>query len=127
MPTQDIQTQIRALEKKRFDCLIQKRFDEFSTMCDNNLRYVHTSGTVEDLTAFITNLRVGYYDYQSIDYDIVDIIDMKDCVIVIANLYAKLLVNNQPRTLQNRALSIWNKDNDQLKLMMYQSTAFGDE
>ncbi len=49
---------------------------------------------------------------------------MQDCVIVTANFHAKLLVGKQPRTLQNRALSIWKKQQDQLKLMMYQATPF---
>ncbi|MDV7495236.1 nuclear transport factor 2 family protein [Acinetobacter baumannii] len=119
-----MEEQVREMEKQRFNSLINKQYDHFAAMCDQNLRYVHTSGTVDDLSAFMNKLQAGYYDYQHIDYDIINVVDMQDCVIVTANFHAKLLVGKQPRTLQNRALSIWKKQQDQLKLMMYQATPF---
>ena len=116
--------QIKYLENLRFNSLIRKEYEEFSSLCDHNLRYVHTSGTVDDLSNFLNKLNSGYYDYQQIDYEIVDILEMQDCVIVTANFHAQLLVNNEPRSLQNRAVSIWRKHDDQLKLMLYQATPY---
>ncbi|ENW48662.1 hypothetical protein F917_02534 [Acinetobacter baumannii NIPH 67] len=119
-----MENQVREMEKQRFNSLINKQYDDFAAMCDQHLRYVHTSGAVDDLSAFMNKLHAGYYDYQHIDYDIINVVDMQDCVIVTANFHAKLLIDKQPRTLQNRALSIWKKQQDQLKLMMYQATPF---
>ena len=115
---------IRTLEKKRFQYLIDKHYQQFADMCDDNLRYVHTSGTVDTLSSFMTKLQAGYYDYQKIDYDIVDIIEMSDCIIVTANFHAQLLVDQEPRVLQNRAISIWKKQASQPKLFIYQATPF---
>lgn len=119
-----MEMRIREIEKKRFDSLIDKHYEKFANMCDTNLRYVHTSGTVDNLAAFMTKLRAGYYDYQHIEYDIDTVVEMQDCVIVTANFNAKLLINQQPRKLQNRALSIWKKEHEELKLLMYQATPF---
>lgn len=119
-----MENRVRELEKQRFNCLINKQYEQFAALCNEDLRYVHTSGTVDDLPAFMKKLQAGYYDYQDIDYDIINVVNMHDCVIVIANFHANLLVDGQARTLQNRALSIWKKQQEQLKLMMYQATPF---
>ncbi|OUY06239.1 nuclear transport factor 2 family protein [Acinetobacter populi] len=119
-----MEAQVRKMEKNRFNSLINKQYDHFAAICDQNLRYVHTSGAVDDLSSFMNKLQAGYYDYQQIDYDIVNVIEMQDCIIVVANFHANLLVDQKPRTLQNRALSIWKKEQEQLKLMIYQATPF---
>ena len=119
-----MEQQIRTLEKQRFQYLIDKQYQKFAEICEDNLRYVHTSGTVDSLTSFMNKLQAGYYDYQKIDYDIVDIIEMSDCIIVTANFYAELLVDQEPRVLQNRAISIWKKGTDQPKLFIYQATPY---
>lgn len=119
-----MEQQIRTLEKQRFKYLIDKQYQQFANICDNNLRYIHTSGTVDNLSSFMNKLNTGYYDYQKIDYDIVDVIEMSDCVIVTANFYAQLLVDLEPRVLQNRAISIWKKTELELKLFIYQATPF---
>lgn len=93
-------------------------------MCSEDLRYVHSGGTVDDLTAYIKKLKSDFYGYQEIELGIVSIIDMQTYVMVIGDLHAKLLVEGQPRTLQNRAVSLWKKGQDQLKFLMYQGTLF---
>ena len=115
---------VRELEKLRFNSLINKEYDQFSSICHEHLRYVHTSGTVDNLSSFMNKLKAGYYDYQKIDFDICEIIDFQDCVIVVGDFYADLYVNQEARKLQNRAMSIWKKEQDQLKLFIYQATPF---
>lgn len=120
-----MENQVIALEKQRFEYLINAQYDQFAAMCSEDLRYVHSGGTVDDLTAYIKKLKSGFYDYQEMCLDIANIIDMQTYVMVIGDLNAKLLVDGQPRILQNRAVSLWKKEHDQLKFLMYQGTPFG--
>lgn len=119
-----MEAHIRELEKQRFNYLINKQFDDFSALCHQDLRYVHSGGTVDDLPSYLAKLRSGYYYYQALNYDIANVIDMQAYVVVTGDLYAKLLFDGKPRTLQNRALSIWKKEGERLKFFMYQGTPF---
>ncbi|GAA4417039.1 hypothetical protein GCM10011450_10670 [Advenella faeciporci] len=43
-------TWVRELEKQRFNFLVNKKHDQFARLCNKDLRYVHTSGTVDDVS-----------------------------------------------------------------------------
>lgn len=118
--------QIKELEKQRFNHLINKEYEQFAAMCDPDLRYVHSSGAIDNLSSYMEKLNSGYYDYQEMDLDITSVIDMQDYVMVIGDFYAKVLVDGKLLDLQNRALSLWKRHHDHLKFMMYQGTPFND-
>ncbi|QMT40293.1 nuclear transport factor 2 family protein [Neisseria shayeganii] len=113
---------VRAAERQRADCLIQQRYAEFAAMCSPKLCYVHTSGTVDDLDALMGKLYAGFYVYQAIHYPIHEIRHLGTGILVRADFQADLLVDGQPRKLNNRAVSVWEIENGQLKLAFYQAT-----
>lgn len=116
--------QIQALEKQRFNHLINKEYEQFAAMCAQDLHYVHSSGTIDDLSSYMSKLTSGYYDYQEMSLDIASVMDMQDCVLVIGDFYATVRVEGELLTLQNRALSIWKKERDDFKFLLYQGTPF---
>ncbi|PNK59488.1 nuclear transport factor 2 family protein [Psychrobacter sp. FDAARGOS_221] len=115
---------INELEQQRFDYLINKQYDQFEKLCDPQLRYVHSSGKIDDLTSYMYKLRHGYYNYQDIRFDIDNVIDMGEYVMATGDLHLKLLAEDKPLSLQNKAISIWRKHEDGYKFLMYQGTAF---
>lgn len=115
---------INQLEQKRFNLLLNKQYDEFKAMCDDDLRYVHSSGGIDDLTSYMAHLESGFYEYKSMRYDIQNVIDMQDYVMATGDFYADILVDGKPKTLQNRAVSVWRKEGDGFKFLMYQGTPF---
>ena len=119
---QNWQETVRAAEQQRADCLINQRYEEFAAMCSPNLCYVHTSGTVDDLDALMGKLHSGFYVYQTIHYPIHEIRHLGTAILVRADFQADILVDGQPRKLNNRAVSVWEIENGELKLAFYQAT-----
>ncbi|MUG32345.1 MULTISPECIES: nuclear transport factor 2 family protein [Psychrobacter] len=119
-----MEQQISELEQQRFNYLLNKQYDEFAALCDADLRYVHSSGAMDDLSSYLQKLKSGFYEYQQLDYDINQVIDMQDYVMVTGDFYAQVLVDGQPISLKNRALCIWKKRGDEFKFFMYQGTPF---
>ncbi|WP_019672017.1 nuclear transport factor 2 family protein [Psychrobacter lutiphocae] len=115
---------INELEQQRFNFLINKEYDAFAELCDPELRYVHSSGKIDDLDSYLKKLKLGYYNYQDIRFEIDKVIDMGNYVMATGDLYLQLLADNEPLSLQNRAVSIWRKQGDTYKFLMYQGTAF---
>lgn len=117
---------ISELEQQRFSYLLNKQYDEFAAMCDADLHYVHSSGVTDDLFSYLQKLKSGLYGYQQLDYEIGKVIDMQDYVMVTGDFYAKVLVDGQPVSLKNRAISIWKKQGDEYKFFVYQGTPFSE-
>ena len=117
---------ISELEQQRFSYLLNKQYDEFAAMCDADLHYVHSSGVTDDLFSYLQKLKSGLYGYQQLDYEIGKVIDMQDYVMVTGDFYAKVLVDGQPVSLKNRAISIWEKQGDEYKFFVYQGTPFSE-
>lgn len=117
---------IEALEQQRFHYLINKEYDEFTAMCDAELRYVHSNGAIDTLDSYLQHLKSGYYEYQALSYDINKVIDMHDHVIATGDFFATVLVDGNLKELKNRALSIWKKEGSEFRFLMYQGTPFVD-
>lgn len=55
-------------------------------------------------------------------YTVSNVIDMQSYILVTGDLHIEVTIDGQARSLQNRALSLWKKEQDQLKFLRYQGT-----
>jgi hypothetical protein len=68
MPSPDADT-ILALEDRRFHALVANDLDTLDLLTAEDLRHVHSNGTVEDKAAFLGQLRDGsrrYREYRAL-------------------------------------------------------------
>lgn len=118
----DVIEQVKQAEKTRFQALMEKNYDAFEGLCDPELRYVHSSAKIDDLSSYMQKLKAAYYIFQTVDYQIEHIVEFQDTVLVFAQLDAQLLVQQQPMHLKNRTLSVWKKSAEGVRLFAYQPT-----
>lgn len=58
---------ISELEQRRYQYLLTKRYDEFTSLCHPDLRYIHTSGKVDDFLGYTGKCQAGFYQYSVAD------------------------------------------------------------
>ncbi len=114
------------MENQRASYLINKEYNKFAALCDPDLRYVHSNGDIDDLSSYLQKLQSGFYNYQEMTYTVDNVIDMQSYILVTGELHIELTIDDQPRSLQNRALSLWKKEQGRLKFLMYQGTPVSD-
>lgn len=113
---------IKEVEKLRFKALIDKDYQAFQNLCDESLTYIHSSGKQDNLFSYMEKLHNKYYVFNKVDYDIKNIVEFQDTILVFADLEANLLLQQQPMQLKNRTLSVWRKTINGMRLFAYQPT-----
>lgn len=114
--------QVKQAEKIRFQALIQQNYQDFEDLCDPELTYIHSSAKQDNLLSYINKLNNQYYVFRHVDYQIENIVEFHDTILVFAQLNADLLVQQQPMQLKNRTLSVWKKTATGVQLFAYQPT-----
>ena len=114
---------LSTLEQQRYQHLLNAQYDDFAALCHPQLRYVHSSGKVDDFAGYIGKCQNGFYQYQRADLDI-ERIDIFDGVATIfAELNSEFLAGEELKKLHVKIASVWVKHNDDWKFFAYQPTA----
>ncbi|MRJ76139.1 DUF4440 domain-containing protein [Aeromicrobium sp. SMF47] len=120
--TTNLETTVRTLEQRRFDVIVADDWDAFAPLCDAELRYVHSSGTIDTRESYLTKLREGFYDYHRIDSSIESMIVTPDLVLIRGTMYAELRAGDKEITVDNVIASAWVRRDDSWLLATHQST-----
>jgi hypothetical protein len=113
---------VKQAEQQRFQALMQQNYQKFQDLCAPELTYIHSSARQDNLSSYMTKLKNQYYIFQQVDYQIENIVEFADTILVFALLDAALLVQQQPLQLKNRTLSVWKKTPAGVQLFAYQPT-----
>lgn len=113
---------VKNAEQDRFQALAQQNYQKFQDLCDPELTYIHSSAKQDNLLSYMTKLKNQYYVFQHVDYQIENMVEFADTILVFAQLDAALLVQQQPMQLKNRTLSVWKKTPTGVQLFAYQPT-----
>ena len=54
------------LSKKKFDWLINKQYDSLSTLLDDKVQYIHSSGWTQNKKEVIDDIKSGKLNYQNV-------------------------------------------------------------
>lgn len=121
---QIIEQLIRSLENKRYDAIIAGDFDSFAALAHPDLIYTHSNGVVDTLESYLIKCRDGYYLYHMIEHPIDEIRIVGDVALVIGEMNGSITSAGVPKTLKNKCLAVWVKEDGHWKLSAYQPTPF---
>lgn len=114
---------IKSLESQRFQAILNKDYSTFRNLCHPNLHYMHSNGSADSLDSYIQKCETEFYQYQWIEHPIDKIEFHNNCAFVFGEMQAELLINNVPKRLDNKTLSIWIKDEISWKFYAFQPTS----
>ncbi|MET9259930.1 nuclear transport factor 2 family protein [Amycolatopsis sp. NPDC004079] len=125
MPTStiaQIEAAIRALEEDRYAAMASGDIDAFVALAHPDLAYTHSNAVTDTLDSYQEKLRSGYYVYHRIDHPIDRIITSGDTAVVVGEMHADITAGGTRKTLANKALAVWVRENDRWLLLAYQPT-----
>ncbi|WP_181779343.1 nuclear transport factor 2 family protein [Pseudonocardia pini] len=102
-----IAERIAALEYHRYDAVVNGEFETFEMLAHPELRYAHSSGTVDTLDSYLAKCRSGHLAYRAVDHAEEDIVVVGDCALVHGQLRAEIVVDGSPAHLSDQTLAVW--------------------
>lgn len=117
------EARIRELEDLRFDAVVAGDFDAFASYSHPDLRYTHSNAVTDTLEAYLKKCREGFYVYHSIEHPIDRIFFTVDTALVFGEMKADLTAAGTRKQLDNSSLAVWQRIDDDWKLLAYQPTA----
>ncbi|MFB6831108.1 nuclear transport factor 2 family protein [Streptomyces hydrogenans] len=126
-PTTDAEASIRALEDARYAAVIAGDVDAFTSLAHPELAYTHSNALVDTLESYQDKLRSGFYVYHRIDHPVDRIIVTGNTAMVIGEMHADITAGGVRKTLANRSMAVWIREQDRWLLLGYQPTVLPEE
>ncbi|MFC7791028.1 nuclear transport factor 2 family protein [Streptomyces cinereoruber] len=126
-PTTDAEASIRALEDARYAAVIAGDVDAFTALAHPELAYTHSNALVDTLETYQDKLRSGFYVYHRIDHPVDRIIVSGNTAVVIGEMHADITAGGVRKTLANRSMAVWIREQDRWLLLGYQPTVLPEE
>jgi ketosteroid isomerase-like protein len=125
--TTEAEATIRALEDARYAAVIAGDIDAFADLAHPDLAYTHSNAQVDTLDSYRDKLRSGFYVYHRIDHPVDRIIVTGDAAVVIGEMHADITAGGVRKTLANRCMAVWVRENGTWLLLGYQPTVLPEE
>ncbi|MEV6749353.1 nuclear transport factor 2 family protein [Streptomyces sp. WC2508] len=125
--TTEVEATIRVLEDARYAAVIAGDVDAFTDLAHPELAYTHSNALVDTLDSYREKLRSGFYVYHRIDHPVDRIVVAGDAAVVIGEMYADITAGGVRKTLANRCLAVWVRENGTWLLLGYQPTVLPEE
>ncbi|MEI7029346.1 nuclear transport factor 2 family protein [Streptomyces pratensis] len=118
---------IRTLEDARYAAVIAGDIDAFTALAHPELAYTHSNAEVDTLDSYRDKLRSGFYVYHRIDHPVDRITVVGDAAVVFGEMHADITAGGVRKTLANRCMAVWVRDNGTWLLLGYQPTVLPEE
>ncbi|KFU81872.1 conserved hypothetical protein [Amycolatopsis lurida] len=120
--TADIESTIRSLEEARYAAVIAGDADAFAAHAHPDLAYTHSNAVTDTLESYVDKLRSGFYVYHRIDHPVDRILVSGDTAVVVGEMLADITAGGTRKTLANKALAVWVREDGRWLLLAYQPT-----
>ncbi|WP_037363132.1 nuclear transport factor 2 family protein [Amycolatopsis orientalis] len=120
--TAQVEAAIRALEEERYTAMASGDIDAFAALAHPELAYTHSNAVTDTLDSYREKLRSGYYVYHRIDHPIDRIVISGDTAVVVGEMHADITAGGTRKTLANKALAVWVREDGRWLLLAYQPT-----
>jgi hypothetical protein len=114
---------VNQLHKKKFDWLINKKYDSLNWLLDEQAKYIHSNGWVQSKAEVIDDLKSGKLNYTSviIEESNVSYFD-KSAVVTGKGFFKGLMTDNTEFTIHLLYTEVYVKQKKQWKLVSRQAT-----
>ena len=110
------------MDQQRSQALLDGNIDEVQKYLGSSLHYVHSSGTDEDLSLYLSKLRDGFYQYQALEPSEQDFRRFGDTVVVNGVIRVHVIAGGADKDFTARYTQIWVMENNQWKMIGWQTT-----
>jgi ketosteroid isomerase-like protein len=118
----DAKAEIKKLEDRRFQAMIESDFDTLDKLLGDDLIYTHSTGQSDTRAEFIAQFKRGAFKYLKIDRPIENIQVYGDTVVVTGQTKMDALVEGKPRVLNGRYTNVWLRSPKGWQMVVWQST-----
>ena len=113
---------VLAAEDRRYQAMIDTDLGTLDRMLDDRLSYAHSSGARDTKAEYLEKVRTGYYDYLRIDHPVERAEVIGDTAMVIGRMTCDLTVQGILKTIDNLALAVWVRTDQDWRLLAYAPT-----
>jgi ketosteroid isomerase-like protein len=113
--------EIAALEDARYTAMLNGDVATLDRLLHPLLVYMHSSGVADGKASYISGLREGVWNYQHIERTDRKTVVQGSTALVFNRLLIKIKVRGVHKELDNRAVAVWIRDNDEWRLLGLQS------
>ena len=117
-----IKAEIKKLEDRRFQAMIDGDFDTLDKLLGDDLTYTHSSGQADTRAEYIALCKRGVFKYQKIERPIEEIQVYGETVVVTGHVKMDVLIDGNSKLLNSRYTKVWIKGAKGWQMVAWQST-----
>jgi hypothetical protein len=118
-----IKAEIKRLEDRRFQAMIDGDFDTLDKLLGGGLIYTHSTAQSDTRTEYLALCKKGVFKYLKIERPIENIQVYGDTVVVTGNVKMDAIVEGKPKLLNSRYTDVWIKGKKGWQMVVWQSTS----
>ena len=118
-----IRAEIKRLEDRRFQAMIDSDFDTLDKLLGDDLIYTHSTAQSDTRAEYLALCKKGVFKYLKIECPIENIHVYGDTVVVTGKIKMDAIVEGKPKLLNSRYTNVWIKGVQGWQMVVWQSTA----
>jgi ketosteroid isomerase-like protein len=118
-----IKAEIKTLEDRRFQAMIDGDFDTLGKLLGDDLIYTHSTAQADTRAEYLALCKKGVFKYLKIERPIETIQVYGDTVVVTGNVQMEAIVEGKPKLLNSRYTDVWIKGREGWQMVVWQSTS----
>lgn len=126
MPEQLFEQQIRALEDRRRQAMIDRDMDFLESIYTRDLTYSHSDGKSDSKSSYLKGMRAGTWFYRGFESREEQMRRVGDCVVINGLIDMDVVIRGEPMLLNSRYISVWKAGNNGWQMIAWQSTRYSN-
>jgi ketosteroid isomerase-like protein len=118
----DATADIKKLEDRRFQAMIDGDFDTLDKLLGDDLIYTHSTGQSDTRAEYIAQCKNGRFKYSKIERPIENIQVYGDTVVVTGHTKMDVIADGKPKVLNSRYTDVWIRSPKGWQMVVWQST-----
>lgn len=114
--------ELKAVEARFYSALLNRDVEIIADMMADDCTYFHSFGARDTRSSYLERLERGFFLYHELDVTQDKIIQRGDTAIIIGTMKGLVTAADTRCQLNNIRTSIWIKENDAWKLLLFQPT-----
>ena len=119
---QSVRAAITQLEGRRYAAMLAGDVRVLDDVLSERLVYGHTKGNRDTKKTYLDKLASGRLSYEVIEHPIEQILVTGDAAVVIGQMSATAIVDQQEVRMHNSAIAVWAFEGDRWRVLAYQAT-----
>jgi ketosteroid isomerase-like protein len=117
-----IRAEIKKLEDRRFQAMIDSDFDTLDKLLGDGLIYTHSTAQADTRAEYIALCKKGVFKYLKIERPVENIQVYGDTVVVTGQTKMDAIVEGKPKVLNSRYTDVWIRGAKGWQMVVWQST-----